>query len=182
LPVGEEANNHENWKTSRVGTPSPGLQSNRVPVDKSPVLAFILTFFLGPLGLLYVKVMPALLLFLVALTGYFTFWVTTAVAWIVSIVWACVEASRRHRASESWRASTGDQGIPVPGYQQTAALAYYPGQDAPLPPPGWYPDAVDATKVRWWDGSHWTGDAQPASQLPPPGTARPDLRFPPPAG
>ena len=163
-------------------TPPPGLGSNRVPVDKSPVLAFLLTLFLGPLGLLYVKVVPALLLTLVALTGYYTFWVTTAVAWIVSIVWACVEASRRHRASESWRASTGDQAIPVPGYQQAAALAYYPGQDAPLPPPGWYPDAVDATKLRWWDGRHWTGDAQPASQLPPPGTARPDLRLPPPAG
>ena len=109
-----------------MGTPSPGLQSNRIPVDKSPVLAFILTFFLGPLGLLYVKVVPALLLFLVWLTGYFTFYVTTAVAWIVSIVWACVEASRRHHASESWRASTGDQAIPVPGYQQAGRARVLP--------------------------------------------------------
>ena len=84
-----------------MGTPPPGSEPNRVPVDKSPVLAFLLTLFLGPLGLLYVKVVPALVLMVVALTGYFTFGVTTAVAWIVSIVWACVEASRRHRASRA---------------------------------------------------------------------------------
>jgi hypothetical protein len=165
-----------------MGTPPPGLQPNRVPVDKSPVLAFFLTLFFGPLGLLYVKVVPALVLILVAAAGYFTFGVTAIVAWIVSIVWACIEASRRHRASELWRASTGNQGIPVAGYQQAAALAYYRGQDAPLPPPGWYPDAVDATKVRWWDGSRWTGDARSASQQPPPGTARPDQTYPPPVG
>jgi hypothetical protein len=165
-----------------MGTPPPGSQPNRVPVDKSPVLAFFLTLLLGPLGLLYVKVVPALVLLLVALTGYFTYGITSIAAWVVSIVWACVEASRRHRASELWRASTGNQGIPVPGYRQAAALAYYHGQDAPLPPPGWYPDSVDATKVRWWDGSQWTGDTRPASQQPPPATARPDQTFPPPVG
>src|ERR1039458_5526245 len=109
-----------------MGTPPPGLQPNRVPVDKSPALAFFLTLFFGPLGLLYVKVVPALVLILVALAGYFTFGVTAIVAWIVSIVWACMEASRRHRASELWRASTGNQGIPVAGYPHAhgdAALA-----------------------------------------------------------
>lgn len=25
-----------------------------------------------------------------------------------------------------------------------------------LPPAGWYPDALDATATRWWDGSAWT--------------------------
>jgi len=161
-----------------MGTASPEIRPNRIPVDKSPVLAFLLTFFLGPLGLLYVKVVPALILVLVAAAGYFTYGVTTVAAWIISIVWACAEASRRHRSSEQWRASTGDQGIPVSGYQHTAALAYFPGQDAPLPPPGWYPDAVDATRVRWWDGSRWTGESQSASQLPP--TTRPDQSLPPP--
>jgi hypothetical protein len=28
------------------------------------------------------------------------------------------------------------------------------------PPPGWYPDPLDVTRVRWWDGSAW-GPAQP---------------------
>jgi hypothetical protein len=98
--------------------------------------------------------------------------------WLVSIVWAGVEASRRHRASEAWRASTGSQGVPTPGYRQAAALSYFPGQDAPLPPPGWYPDASDATKVRWWDGNQWTGDARAPSQLPPSGAPLPDQTFP----
>ena len=112
-----------------MGTPPPGPESNRIRVDKSPVFAFFLTFLFGPLGLLYVKVVPALVLILAVLGGYFTFGIGSTVArlvwivaWIVSIVWACVEASRRHRAFELWRASTGDQGIPVPGYQQAAAL------------------------------------------------------------
>jgi len=153
---------------------TPGVGPSRVPVDRSPVLAFLLTFFLGPLGLLYVKVVPALILLLVAITGYFTHGATTALAWIVSIVWACLEASRRHRDFELWRASTGNQGIPIPGPKQAAALSYFPGQDAPLPPPGWYPDTADTTKIRWWDGSRWVGDAQFATQPAPPGTVLPD--------
>ncbi len=165
-----------------MGTLPPGLQPNRVPVDKSPVLAFFLTFFFGPIGLLYVKVVPALVLIVVAATGYYTLGITAVVAWIVSIVWACTEASHRHRASELWRASTANQGIPVPGYHQAAALAYYHGQDAPLPPPGWYPDKLDATKVPWWDGGQWADDTRPASQQPPTGTTPTDQSYPPPAG
>ena len=30
------------------------------------------------------------------------------------------------------------------------------------PPAGWYPDATDASSVRWWDGHQWTANAQPA--------------------
>jgi putative Ca2+/H+ antiporter (TMEM165/GDT1 family) len=154
-----------------VGTPAPGLGSKRARVDKTPAIAFVLTLLFGPLGLLYVKVAPALLLLAVAVGGYAAFGTrsklalaVSVVVWVVSIVWACVEASRRHAEFQRWRASTGAHGVPLPGREQAAALAYFPGQDAPLPPPGWYPDAADATKVRWWDGSRWTGDAQPPAQ------------------
>jgi len=156
-------------------------------VDKSKAIAFILAFLFGPLGLLYVKVLPALILLAVSVVGFFAFGrassvslLVSAVVWIVSIVWACVEASRRHREFVAWRASTGGQGVPLPGYGQAAALAYFPGQDAPLPPAGWYPDSVDATKSRWWNGSRWTGDERPVTQPPVTGTVRPDETFPPP--
>ena len=29
------------------------------------------------------------------------------------------------------------------------------------PSPGWYPDPRDASQVRWWDGSQWTGEYLP---------------------
>ena len=36
-----------------------------------------------------------------------------------------------------------------------AAAAAYAGRA--LPPPGWYDDPWDATRIRWWDGREWTG-------------------------
>jgi hypothetical protein len=38
-----------------------------------------------------------------------------------------------------------------------AAVAAYAGR--PLPPPGWYDDPWDGTRIRWWDGHQWTGYA-----------------------
>ena len=35
-------------------------------------------------------------------------------------------------------------------------------------PAGWYPDPSDATKQRWWDGSQWTNQQQPAPGYAPP--------------
>ena len=37
-------------------------------------------------------------------------------------------------------------------------------------PPGWYPNPVDATQLRWWDGSAWTDHTVPLpSWQQPPG-------------
>jgi hypothetical protein len=30
------------------------------------------------------------------------------------------------------------------------------------PPAGWYADPYDAANLRYWDGSHWTGNVAPA--------------------
>jgi len=45
------------------------------------------------------------------------------------------------------------------------------------PPPSWYPDPSDSTKVRYWDGTAWTGHTAPrpvaAPPVPPPPSAPP---------
>ncbi len=35
-------------------------------------------------------------------------------------------------------------------------------------PAGWYPDPADPAGKRWWDGTKWTTDVQPAPQAPSP--------------
>jgi hypothetical protein len=100
------------------------------------VLAFLLALILGPLGLLYVKVVPALLLVAVTVAASAALGIrsktalaVSIVVWIVSIVWASLEAARRHHAFERWRASTGTQGVPRSGDPRTPA--YQPPSGAP---------------------------------------------------
>jgi hypothetical protein len=38
-------------------------------------------------------------------------------------------------------------------------------------PPGWYTDYQDPTVVRWWDGTQWTPDTQPAVAVVTPATS-----------
>lgn len=65
---------------------------------KSLLVAFLLTFFFGPLGLLYVTVGGALIFLLVTLVlmlatgGAFGF-----IAWIISMVWGLVGASNHNQ-------------------------------------------------------------------------------------
>ena len=56
---------------------------------------------------------------------------------------------------------------PLPG-PTAVAVVTAPASIAPAsppveqPPPGWYADPYDAANLRYWDGSHWTGNVAPA--------------------
>lgn len=41
----------------------------------------------------------------------------------------------------------------------------------PPPPEGWYPDNLDSSQQRWWDGRQWTGATRPAVAAVPPSSA-----------
>ena len=65
--------------------------------SKSVGLAFILTFLLGPLGLLYVSILWGLVLTVLAVViGVVTFGVGTGVIWLISIIWAVVAVKKRN--------------------------------------------------------------------------------------
>lgn len=64
-----------------------------VKAAKSPVVAFILTFLFGPLGLLYVSVVGGLVLLLAAIASFFILpLIGGIIIWIVSIIWGVVGA------------------------------------------------------------------------------------------
>ena len=63
---------------------------------KSMGLAFLLTFFLGPFGVLYVSILGGILFILVAgVVSLVTFGWAVPIFWFVSIIWAML-AVRSH--------------------------------------------------------------------------------------
>ena len=61
---------------------------------KSPVLAFILTFFFGPIGMLYSTVVGGLVMFVVGLVVVpLTFGLALPFLWPIQLVWAVVAAN-----------------------------------------------------------------------------------------
>jgi hypothetical protein len=135
-----------------------GYQSPRS--DKSVGVAFLLTFFFGPLGVFYVAVLPAVILTVVAIVvGLVTLGLAVPLVWIGSIVWGCVDASRQHSAFQASIALT-QAGV--------YGVAHGPMPPLTLPAPGWYADPGGAGVLRWWDGQAWSNHVQPLSpqQLP----------------
>ena len=64
------------------------------PPKKSALVAFLLTFFFGPLGMFYSTVVGAIVMIIVSLVvGVLTLGLGLAVTWPICIVWACVAAS-----------------------------------------------------------------------------------------
>ena len=69
-----------------------------VPAKKSVFIAFLLTFFLGPLGLFYVGAVPGLVgLFILIPVGVigslFTFGIAGFVCWAIAVIWGCSAVS-----------------------------------------------------------------------------------------
>jgi hypothetical protein len=135
------------------------------PTDKSVGVAFLLTFFFGPLGMFYTDVIPALLMVLVAIVvGIITLGLALPFVWIVAIICACVSASNQHTRFSTWIAQSQSMGghltmgLLPPGTQWTPPP---PGM-----PPGWYPDPWSPGSQRWWDGAQWS--PHQSSQSPPP--------------
>ena len=79
--------------------------------------ALLLTFLFGPLGLLYVSVWGAVLLFLLGLiVGVLTLGIGLivigpAVIWPASMIWAAVGASNKHSRYQAWLVSRHGQAM-----------------------------------------------------------------------
>ncbi len=65
---------------------------------KSMAVALLLTFFLGPLGLLYVSVIGAIVLIILSvILGMFTFGVGALLGWVAAMIWAAVAVSSHNQ-------------------------------------------------------------------------------------
>lgn len=71
----------------------PQQQIIIVTKPKSTVVAFILTFLFGPLGLLYVSVVGGLVMIIAAIISFFLLpLIGPIITWIISMVWGVVGA------------------------------------------------------------------------------------------
>jgi hypothetical protein len=74
-----------------------------MPKDRSVGAALVLTFFFGPLGLLYVSVLGGLLMTVVwIVVAIFTLGVGLIVLWPITMVWAAISASNKHSRHQAW--------------------------------------------------------------------------------
>src|SRR5438477_9159606 len=90
--------------------------ASAIPHDKSVGVAFVLTFFFGPLGLFYVSAPLAIAALVVDfLLLVFTLGLGLVLAWPTTIIVACIVAGWRHRQYERWLlshlATTGDTSL-----------------------------------------------------------------------
>ncbi|MGP9680587.1 hypothetical protein [Brachybacterium sp. AOP3-A1-3] len=126
------------------GHPGMVMPPAYLPAQKSVGVAFVLTFFFGPLGMLYSTVGGALVmigidLVLAVLTGIVVFFISLITlgigsvlvilaplvgipTWIVSMIWGCVAASKHN---EHVRAQLGMQF--AAGAQSASAGQFAPG-------------------------------------------------------
>ncbi len=71
--------------------------------DKSVGAALVLTFFFGPIGLLYASVLGAFVLFVLGvIVGIATLGVGDIFIWAACMVWGAVAASNKHSRYQAW--------------------------------------------------------------------------------
>lgn len=70
--------------------------------SKSVLVAFLLAFFFGPLGMFYVTTSGAIIMMIVSLAvGVITFGFGLVVTWPICIIWACIAAGNHNKKALS---------------------------------------------------------------------------------
>lgn len=136
----------------------------------------MLTFFLGPIGLLYVNVVAGLGLLVVAVvSGVLTFGVPSVVASFISIVREYVEASRKHGEFQTWLAANIHTGV-TPGPMPVTSGGPSPRSWTPS---GLVPQSRGLSGAESWEGLQWINaffdgpaPTTPDQQVPPGWTER----------
>jgi len=118
-----------------------------VPEQKNVALAVILGLFFGPIGMLYVGVTPALIMFGVSLFGaLFTFGLALFVTIPICAIWAGIEASNQNSRIVTMMHAQSQlpyAAAPQPQYAQQQQYAPQP-QYVPQPQPQYEPPATSA--------------------------------------
>jgi hypothetical protein len=156
---------------SATGTPPPpspvAVQQTtviQVAAQKSVVGAVLLAFFFGPLGMLYVTVPGALIMFVIS---FFVAFATLGLGLLITLpicaIWAGFAASSHNNRMQ---ALSTQQAIASGGGGAAA---------------GWHDDPGGSGRLRYYDGMRWTNHyAEQASPQQPPAPAAKQLEEQPP--
>ncbi len=156
---------------SAAGTPPPpspvAVQQTtviQVAAQKSVVGAVLLAFFFGPLGMFYVTVPGALIMFVIS---FFVAFATLGLGLLITLPICAIWAG--------FAASSHNNRMQAPSTQQAIASG---GGGAPA---GWHDDPEGSGRLRYYDGMRWTDHyAEQASQQQPPAPAAKQLEEQPP--
>jgi hypothetical protein len=153
------------------------VRNSALPRDKSVGVAFVLTFFFGPLGLFYVSTPLAI----AALVINFVVIIVTlglglVLTWPAIVILGCIMADRRHRHYQAWLltrlrrtdgislAGRSAASTPMPvthtsATHTSAARRVSHATSSVLFVNGhahWQPDPTGRFQLRWWSGDTWT--------------------------
>jgi hypothetical protein len=139
---------------SAAGTPPPpspvAVQQTtviQVAAQKSVAGAVVLAFFFGPLGMLYVTVSGALIMFVIS---FFVAFATLGLGLLITLpicaIWAGIAASSHNNR------------------MQAMSTQQAMGGAAAVAPAGWHDDPQGSGRLRYFDGMRWTNHY--AEQMP----------------